>query len=62
MISSEPRKILFCIDALVRGGTELQLLGLIDRLDRRLYRPYLLTLRPSPAELTPAAWKAARKS
>jgi L-malate glycosyltransferase len=46
-------KILFCIDNLVRGGTELQLIGLIDRLDRSRFSPYLLTLRPSPKELTP---------
>lgn len=50
----KPVKILFCIDNLVRGGTELQLIGLIDRLDRRRYEPYLLTIRPSDPRLTPA--------
>lgn len=54
MTDSTPRRILFCIDSLVRGGTELQLIGLVDRLDRRRYRPFLLTLRPTPAELIPA--------
>jgi len=49
-----PHKVLYCIDTLVRGGTELQLVGLIDRLDRRLYTPCLLTLRPTPPELVPA--------
>ena len=65
MAAAEPRKILFCIDALVRGGTELQLLGLINRLDRRRYQPHLLTLRPTPEELNPAdcphlAWNVPR--
>lgn len=46
-------KILFCIDRLVRGGTELQLIGLIDRLDRELYSPYLLTIRPTEPDLIP---------
>ena len=60
-----PRKVLYAIDALVRGGTELQLTGLVDRLDRDRYRPHLLTIRPSPAELTPAdcphlAWHVPR--
>ncbi len=62
---AEPIKVLYCIDALVRGGTELQLLGLIKRLDRRRFSPYLLTIRPSPAELTPddcphLAWQVPR--
>jgi glycosyltransferase involved in cell wall biosynthesis len=46
-------KILFCIDALARGGTELQLAGLIDRLDRARFETVLCTLRPSPPGLTP---------
>ena len=50
---AEKRKILYCIDALARGGTELQLTGLIDRLDYDRYEPILCTLRPSPRELTP---------
>ncbi|MFL1453583.1 glycosyltransferase [Marinobacter sp. GN3S48] len=48
-----PVKILYCIDQLVRGGTELQLIGLINRLDRSRYTPYLLTLRPTSPELIP---------
>ncbi len=53
MSKQRPLKILFCIDALVLGGTELQLIGLIDRLDRNRFSPYLLTIRPTPAELNP---------
>lgn len=47
------RKILFCIDCLVRGGTELQLIGLIERLDREKYEPYLLTLKETDNSLLP---------
>lgn len=54
MTPGNPIKILYCIDALARGGTELQLAGLIARLDRRRFRPALCTLRPSAPELTPA--------
>lgn len=50
---AEPLKILFCIDNLVRGGTELQLIGLIERLDPKRFAPYLLTIRESDPELTP---------
>jgi glycosyltransferase involved in cell wall biosynthesis len=46
-------RILFCIDQLVRGGTELQLIGLIDHLDRDRYSPYLLTIRPTDPQLIP---------
>jgi len=46
-------KILFCIDGLVRGGTELQLIELINRLDRTVYKPYLLTIRDTDSSLTP---------
>ncbi len=53
MSGQDPIKILFCIDMLVRGGTELQLIGLIDRLDRTRFAPHLLTIRPSPPELIP---------
>ena len=49
-----PTKILYCIDKLLRGGTELQLIGLIERLDPALYQPYLLTIRPSDPSLVPA--------
>jgi len=50
----QPIKILFCIDKLIRGGTELQLIGLIDKLDREKYAPYLLTIRDSAPDLTPS--------
>ncbi|PID81395.1 hypothetical protein CSB20_03225 [bacterium DOLZORAL124_64_63] len=53
MAGSRPVKILYCIDALLRGGTELQLKGLIDRLDRTRYQPFLLTIRPSDPQLAP---------
>ncbi len=49
-----PIKILYCIDNLLRGGTELQLIGLIERLDLNQYQPYLLTIRDSDPALTPA--------
>ncbi len=48
-----PIKILYCIDNLIRGGTELQLIGLIERLDPTQYQPYLLTLRETDTQLTP---------
>lgn len=50
----QPVKILYAIDNLLRGGTELQLIGLIQRLDPNLYQPYLLTLKPSDPALTPS--------
>ena len=46
-------KVLFCIDNLIYGGTELQLAGLLDRLDREVYDPYLLTIRPTDVNLIP---------
>lgn len=49
----QPRKLLFCIDSLARSGTELQLIGLIERLDRARFTPYLLTIRPSDPQLVP---------
>ena len=49
----KPVKIVFCIDKLLRGGTELQLTGLIEHLDPAQYQVYLLTLKPSAPELTP---------
>jgi len=52
-VSQPPIRILFCIDKLVRGGTELQLTGLIDHLDRNRYTPYLLTIRPTDPALIP---------
>ncbi len=53
MLSQPPIKILYCIDSLERSGTELQLIGLIDRLDRSRFDPHLLTIRPSDPGLTP---------
>jgi glycosyltransferase involved in cell wall biosynthesis len=50
---TRPLKILYVIDGLARGGTELQLTGLIDRLDRRRFAPYLCTLRDFDPELLP---------
>jgi glycosyltransferase involved in cell wall biosynthesis len=46
-------RILYCIDSLVRGGTELQLIGLINRLDHTQYKPYLLTIRSTSKVLIP---------
>lgn len=40
-------KVLYCIDSIGRGGTESQLVGLINRLDRQRFVPHLFTLRPS---------------
>lgn len=40
-------RILYCIDSIQRGGTETQLLGLVNRLDRERFRPSLCTLLPS---------------
>ena len=51
--NSSRTRILFCIDQLVRGGTELQLIGLIDHLNRDRYSPYLLTIRPTDPRLIP---------
>jgi len=53
MTDDQPVKILYCIDNLLRGGTELQLTGLINGLDRTRFSPHLLTIRPSPPELLP---------
>ena len=49
-----PTRVLYCVDSLIRGGTELQLLGLIERLPRDRVRPYLLTIRPTDAALRPS--------
>ena len=46
--------ILYCIDRIVRGGTESQLVGLINHLDRGRFSPYLCTLRPSEAFIAEA--------
>ena len=53
MDGDKPRKILFCIDCLVRGGTELQVIGMIERLDPKKYQPYLLTIRETDKALVP---------
>lgn len=62
---ADARKILYVIDSLARGGTELQLVGLIERLDRRRFRPHLLTLRETDTALNPSdcphlAWRVPR--
>ncbi len=73
----EPVAILYCIDSLQRGGTELQLLGLLERLDRRRFRPLVCTLRPSslavdrlavehlelptPRLIAPGGWRSLRR-
>jgi len=45
--ASGPIAILYCIDSLPpSGGTEGQLAGLIERLDRDRFKPHLCTLRP----------------
>jgi len=52
-MTTQPVKILYAIDNLLRGGTELQLIGLIERLNPEQYTPYLLTIRQSDPALTP---------
>lgn len=77
MTPSAPVRVLYCIDALSRGGTELQLIHLIRNLDRSRVEPCLLTLRPYdtrahavdcehlewdvPRILAPGAWKEMRR-
>lgn len=46
-----PTKILYCIESIDRGGTETQLVELVNRLDRERFLPHLCTLRPSGAYL-----------
>lgn len=48
-------KVVYCIDSIGRGGTETQLVGLINRLDRRRFAPSLCTLRPSSDYIGEAA-------
>lgn len=50
-----PVRILYCIDSIDRGGTETQLLGLVNRLDRERFQPHLCTLQPSAPLLGEAA-------
>ncbi len=38
-------KILFCIESLARGGTEKQLMLLLDKLDREKFEPHLCCLK-----------------
>lgn len=52
-IGNQPTKILYGIDSLVRGGTELQLVGLISRLDKSKFKPYLLTIKDTDTSLIP---------
>ena len=40
-------RVLFCIDRLIPGGTEKQLVRLIEHLDRTRFEPHLCTLKPS---------------
>jgi L-malate glycosyltransferase len=49
-----PSKILYVIDSIIRGGTESQLVGLVNRLDREAFSPALCTLRPSDAFIAEA--------
>lgn len=46
-----PVHVLFCIDAMIHGGTEKQLAGLIRRFDRDRVVPFLCTLKPSKIDL-----------
>lgn len=55
MICGPPSKVLYCIDSIGRGGTESQLVGLINRLDRKRFSPHLCTLRPSDPFIEEAA-------
>ena len=48
-----PAGILYVIDTLRRGGTELQLAGLIARLDRKRFSPRLITLRDHEVDVLP---------
>jgi L-malate glycosyltransferase len=42
-----PTPVLFCIDNLANGGTELQVVGLLNKFDRSIIEPHLCTIRPS---------------
>lgn len=50
-------RVVYAVDSLIRGGTELQLVELINRLDRQTYKPYLLTIRCSDSTLAPGDCK-----
>ena len=44
--------VCYCIDRMATGGTENQLLSLIDGLDRQRFAPVLCTLRPGEMDLS----------
>jgi L-malate glycosyltransferase len=46
-----PLNVLYCIDAMARGGTEKQLAALIQHIDPSIVQPHLCTLRPSETDL-----------
>lgn len=52
MSHSQPIRVLYCIDRLLAGGTEKQLMGLVRALDRRVVEPHVCTL--VPGEINPA--------
>lgn len=55
MISTDrPLKVLYGIDSVVRGGTELQLTGLVERLDNSKFVPYIVTIRETDPSLIPS--------
>jgi glycosyltransferase involved in cell wall biosynthesis len=47
----QPVRVLYCIEAMLHGGTEKQLAALIRGLDRRRFEPLLCTLKPSAMDL-----------
>lgn len=47
-----PIRVLYCIEALLPGGTEKQLASLIKGIDRRRFQPSLCTLKPSKSDLS----------
>jgi len=54
-MTDSPATILFCIDRFGdTGGTEIQLGGLIERLDRTRFDPHLCVLGLDPGDTTPA--------
>lgn len=53
LASASPLRVLYCIDAMVHGGTEKQLAALIAGLDRTRVLPALCTLKPSTIDLAP---------
>ena len=51
--AASPIRVLYCIEAMVHGGTEKQLAALLQGLDRRRIAPALCTLKPSSMDLAP---------